>query len=215
MGNRQEFEERMAKEYPLLYADMYGDPRQTIMSFGIEVGRGWWKLIEDLSAKLEEKIRPIYEEIMAIPDTRCIQCGRKRQWHWLFYLIYSVKYFFMNRLKAFKAYPKWRKRDKSWGKRDERLKKSVWKTLYYTLFKFKWYGACKKWSPPYPKAMQVKEKFGGLRFYMNYYVEDLEDLISEAESQSYNICEKCGKPGKSREGGWIVTLCDDCYITKA
>jgi hypothetical protein len=214
METRKEFEERMLKNYPLLYADMYGDPRHTIMAFGIEVGKGWWKIIEDLSMNLEEKIRPIYEEVIADPDAHCAQCGRKRQWHWLFYLFYVVKYFFMNRWKAFKAYPQWRKRDKSWGERDKRLKRSVWKTLYGVLFKFKWYKACKKWRPSYPKAVQVKEKFGGLRFYMTYYVEEIEKLIDEAESKSYQTCERCGAPGKSREGGWILTLCDECEEKK-
>lgn len=210
MQTRKEFEAEMLKKYPLLYADMYGDPRYTIMAFGIEVNKGWWPIIDNLSVKLEEKIKPIYEEARKDPDARCVQCGRKRQWHWLFYLFYAIKYFFMNRRRAFKAYPQWRKRDKGWGKRDKRLKRSVWKTLYYTFFKFKWYKACRKWQPAYPKAMQVKEKFGGLRFYMNYYVEEIEELINEAEEKSYKTCERCGAPGKSREGGWIITLCDKC-----
>lgn len=62
------------------------------------------------------------------------------------------------------------------------------------------------------RAMQVKEKFGGLRFYMVSSTDAMEDLIEEAESQSYKTCEECGQPGKLRKGGWYVTLCDTCKM---
>ena len=55
---------------------------------------------------------------------------------------------------------------------------------------------------------QVKEKFGGLRFYINSAPDEVRALIKEAENKSYEICEVCGEPGEMRHGGWIVTLCD-------
>jgi len=55
---------------------------------------------------------------------------------------------------------------------------------------------------------QVKEKFGGLRFYINSAPDEVRALIREAENKSYEICEVCGEPGEMRHGGWIVTLCD-------
>jgi len=63
----------------------------------------------------------------------------------------------------------------------------------------------------YPKAFQVKEKFGGLRFYMTYDTDEIYDLISEAEALSLKTCEECGKPGEKRSGGWIHTHCDYCH----
>ena len=63
----------------------------------------------------------------------------------------------------------------------------------------------------YPKAFQVKEKFGGLRFYMTCGMDEISDLISEAEALSLKTCEECGKPGEERGGGWIHTLCDSCH----
>lgn len=60
------------------------------------------------------------------------------------------------------------------------------------------------------KASQVKEKFGGLRFYMTYYNEDMAKLIREAENKSYHICEECGKPGQLVKAGWYYTSCKDC-----
>ena len=63
----------------------------------------------------------------------------------------------------------------------------------------------------YPKASQVKEKFGGLRFYMTCGSDEIFDLIAEAEALSYKTCEECGKPGEERATGWIHTLCDYCH----
>ena len=60
-------------------------------------------------------------------------------------------------------------------------------------------------------AVQVKEKFGGLRFYITGAPEWIHDLINKAENKSYAVCEMCGKPGEERSTGWILTLCDECY----
>lgn len=59
------------------------------------------------------------------------------------------------------------------------------------------------------KASQVKEKFGGLRFYMRASTPEMEALIDEAETLSLKTCEECGKPGVLRSGGWLLTLCDE------
>lgn len=60
-------------------------------------------------------------------------------------------------------------------------------------------------------AQQVKEKFGGLRFY-TYGGDDITNaFISFAESMSMKICETCGQPGKQQgDRGWIHTACDPC-----
>lgn len=61
-------------------------------------------------------------------------------------------------------------------------------------------------------ALQVKEKFGGLRFYVSGAPDWIHDAIDEAENKSETICELCGKPGKTRSDlGWILTLCDGCH----
>jgi hypothetical protein len=92
---------------------------------------------------------------------------------------------------------------------------------YY--FRLKWtsyiYSQCNNvvaLNDPEPViAMQVKEKFGGLRFYTNGTSDEIHKLISEYESKSYATCEDCGKPGKSRGSGWIRTLCDECGSKRA
>ncbi|MDN5793322.1 MAG: hypothetical protein L0H22_09735 [Brevibacterium aurantiacum] len=73
-------------------------------------------------------------------------------------------------------------------------------------------------SPDY-SISQVKEKFGGLRYYASAGDVDAEtskqfyDLIREAEAKSDEICECCGQPGRlTRRGGrgWYKTLCSAC-----
>ena len=69
---------------------------------------------------------------------------------------------------------------------------------------------------PNVEAVQVKEKFGGLRFYIGPVIQDKADkvyeAISEAESESFKTCEYCGtKENVTTKGpGWIKTLCNDC-----
>lgn len=57
---------------------------------------------------------------------------------------------------------------------------------------------------------QVKEKFGGLRFYYHDVVDHPE--IDEIEERSESVCETCGAPGRGivRPGGWLVTACLTC-----
>lgn len=62
-------------------------------------------------------------------------------------------------------------------------------------------------------AVQVKEKFGGLRFYTNENNLEGEKAIDEAERKAESTCENCGSTNssvKKRGGGWIKTLCDNC-----
>lgn len=57
---------------------------------------------------------------------------------------------------------------------------------------------------------QVKEKYGGLRFYTGTYKQEWDEPIRKAESACSKTCEECGKPGKLRGTGWVYTACDDC-----
>lgn len=60
---------------------------------------------------------------------------------------------------------------------------------------------------------QIKEKFGGLRFYYDGGDEQIYGMVRMAESWASVACEECGNVGKSRGGGgeWIRTLCDIHY----
>lgn len=63
-----------------------------------------------------------------------------------------------------------------------------------------------------PYAMQVKEKFGGLRFYVSNEYHEFSHLIEAAEARSQEICEECGKPGSPKlKDGWRLTACHACF----
>lgn len=91
------------------------------------------------------------------------------------------------------------------------------------------------------EVLQVKEKFGGLRFYhggsrSGRDIKGLEALVRAAESASYHTCEDCGEDGVEKHerlevvgrggfiphtvykaavggSGWIRTLCGPCRLT--
>ena len=62
------------------------------------------------------------------------------------------------------------------------------------------------------EVVQVKQKMGGLRFYVAYASDEMLKLIGEAEERSGKVCEACGGPGKMRNvDGYYTTLCDEHF----
>ena len=55
---------------------------------------------------------------------------------------------------------------------------------------------------------QIKEKFGGLRFYYQGGDDHIDGMVTMAEVWAGQTCETCGNRGKRRDGGWVRTLCD-------
>jgi len=65
-------------------------------------------------------------------------------------------------------------------------------------------------DPDY-EVHQVKEKFGGLRYYSSLDMHpEAAVFIREAERLAAVTCENCGAAGRQRSGGWVRTLCDAC-----
>ena len=62
------------------------------------------------------------------------------------------------------------------------------------------------------QAVQVKQKFAGLRFYMNYETDIVHGAIRMAESMSYRICEDCGSTQdvKFTSSFYVQSLCKKC-----
>jgi hypothetical protein len=63
------------------------------------------------------------------------------------------------------------------------------------------------------ELFQVKEKYGGLRFYVSNENDKVSNLISCYETYSEHICEYCGEfyTAKNRSfNGWYKTLCNKC-----
>lgn len=87
-------------------------------------------------------------------------------------------------------------------------------------------------DPDY-QIVQVKEKFGTLRFYYqsnkDKLVQDImDDCVNRAEYYSQSTCEYCGSSSvrsisgkvkynttvKLREASWVKTACDECWTKK-
>lgn len=58
-------------------------------------------------------------------------------------------------------------------------------------------------------AVQVKEKFGTLRFYYDGGDSFIDGLVAMAETMSSKICMTCGKPGKLNTNGWWKSACEE------
>ena len=72
---------------------------------------------------------------------------------------------------------------------------------------------------PQVQVIQIKEKFGSLRFYIGAGAPRQFDAISFAESLSSHICEHCGqwveKSAEDPDAVWKLTLCDKCEAKRA
>ena len=72
-------------------------------------------------------------------------------------------------------------------------------------------GRWKTEKVPQVEAIQVKEKFGGLRFYYTGGSERTSELIHFVESLSYRVCETCGSTKDvTQTTGWIYSICQEC-----
>jgi len=59
---------------------------------------------------------------------------------------------------------------------------------------------------------QVKEKFGGLRFYANAMTDEMYNRVKVAEELASKTCEICGATENiGQTTGWIVTICESCF----
>ena len=81
--------------------------------------------------------------------------------------------------------------------------KGLVENLVSDLFDLEWNG----------RLYQIKEKFGGLRFYIGEGSDEIHQAIQAAEDYSYKLCEVTGKEGELRRDlGWWRVLCEEEYI---
>lgn len=68
-------------------------------------------------------------------------------------------------------------------------------------------------------VLQVKEKFGGLRYYYatthepsDSRAQAMRNAVTKYETMSFSVCEACGEPGEHHQGasGWWKTACESC-----
>lgn len=61
---------------------------------------------------------------------------------------------------------------------------------------------------PQVTVAQIKEKFGGLRFYYDGGDDHIKGMVRMAEAWADATCEDCGAPATKQTSGWIKTVCD-------
>lgn len=58
--------------------------------------------------------------------------------------------------------------------------------------------------------LQIKEKYGTLRWYANIETPEISAILDKYENMSAKTCIRCGKPATKITTGWISPYCDDC-----
>ncbi|MBO7693469.1 MAG: hypothetical protein J6T10_12635 [Methanobrevibacter sp.] len=65
------------------------------------------------------------------------------------------------------------------------------------------------------RILEIKEKYGGLRWYDAWSTDKiLNEIIPKYKQLSYKTCINCGKPAKYISKGWISPYCEDCVKDK-
>ena len=218
---KQELDDKLVKDFPLLYGDRHGDMRKTCMVWGFSCSDGWEPLIRELSSKLEPMIAAFYKEHKK--TLGCINCYCSVEDHLGCLTNSPGKCLTVRKVStkhityyAHNYYgKKWLEKVKAFGRQlvGKIIQGINWilESFFYKLQRCH----CEKYSPNIPRASQVKEKFGTLRFYMSGYLDGMDEHISEACRKSAVTCEYCGATGALRsDGGWLTTLCDKCAVDK-
>jgi hypothetical protein len=228
----KELDNKLVKEFPFLYADRQAPMTQTLMCWGFSCGDGWYKIIYELSHNIEELIR---EWVNNNPDGDCI-CGCPKMAHpgtneciSTYEVPFLIKIFpvtvpslrenLINKnfnSKKHAIIDWWRVFTKYYRHRiRSAINRYILMPLYrYRILVKKDSCRCSEYQLNHPRATQVKEKFGTLRFYMSSYFDEFFNFIDEAEKKSAMTCEQCGEPGTldNSTNYWISTECKKCRI---
>jgi hypothetical protein len=224
---------KLVKEFPLLYSEAHLPPEKSNMCFGFQCGDGWYKLLYDLSNKLEPLIR---EWISNNINADC-ECGCARSSHSLDRSCLNVFEgpYKLNKQYGYTVPQLWKNLTVRYPNNKKLAIKDWWRSfrsmlrhhifgridkyILLPLFHKGWLVkhtpcSCQQYKLDHPRAQCVKEKFGTLRFYMSSHLDEFEEHIREAEHLSSVTCESCGEAGTlgERTSYWLSTECYECRI---
>ena len=184
---KKELDDLLCSKYPKIFRDRNAPMNETCMCWGFDCGDGWFNIIDQLCGSIQRHI-----------DQRSENNKRNQQY------IDMVNAAKAGDLTLFDEYYNHHSYNKEWldTRRDQILSEEIaeWRMP--------------KEEVPQVVAVQVKEKFGTLRFYYNGGDEYISGLEHMADAMSAVTCEECGSPGVLRNGGWIRTLCENHNVAK-
>lgn len=189
---KKELQEQLFQKYPKIFRQKDLPMTQTAMCWGIECGDGWYMLIDELCKCLQfDTDNNNFKSIIKNKFYRKLMPIVKK----LIDIIPSP----LNMETFDYKYPKISKFQ------------SILRIKYYKIYSKLEKIRVESNEYPQVEATQVKEKYGGLRFYTGTTTPKQKGMISLAESLSYKICENCGSTKNvTQTEGWIKTLCEDC-----
>lgn len=161
---RKDLDEKLCNDYPEIFKERKGNPRETAMCWGFECGDGWYPLLDFLCSSIMNSVRSAQHKVDFYKKTLTEDQSQWNDWQ-------KESYTPEKLLEAEKAL--------------EEAKANI------------------------PAAIQVKEKFGGLRFYVTGGTDKHYEMISMVEAMSYRVCEECGSmmDTTTYTMNWHSTLC--------
>jgi hypothetical protein len=187
----QELDDRLCQKYPKIFVNRYGDMKTTAMCWGFDCDDGWYNIIDLLCSNLQwntdhnNKDYVIENKLLRNFISLLQNLSYKIPCHYNLKHKKQINPLTIIRRSLLGLIHEWRSKQKF---------------IYIE-------------SNRYPQiiAAQIKEKFGGLRFYVEGASDQQYAVISFVESLSYHVCEKCGTMKNiGRTKGWIKTLCKGC-----
>ena len=178
---KRELDEALVAKYPKIFKYRHAPMTHTAMCWGFDCGDGWYNIVDVLCSNIQHHVD--HKRKLRAKALRFNRALKRA-------LAGDVRPLQMHFTFSDKPEP-----DKFGIEyADKAIEKAEYKEVPPHM--------------PHITASQVKEKFGGLRFYYDGGDEYIQGAVSMAERMSYSICEECGNLGKSRSGGWVRTLCD-------
>jgi hypothetical protein len=178
---KKELDEQLCKKYPKIFRDRHANMQVTCMCWGFECGDGWYNILDQLCERIQGHIDSSRNDrARALKYNRKLERAIRNN---------KVEEFLRDEFKFLK--PEFIEKKIIESSNTPPAFRDVPEKLYQVV------------------AVQVKEKFGTLRFYTNHEDDYISGLISMACSMSSVTCEVCGNPGKSNDDGWIYTRCKD------
>lgn len=189
---------KLLKRFPFMYRGFYKSMKETCMCWGFDHSDGWYDIIWMLSLAIENELG--FSRWTKIKQLFLERFSKK--WNNLIYTISppNTDDFIAKFFKHIQPV------DKSFGGDGSKAVKWMKRTSGFKHFIY--------FPPMLFEVVQVKEKYGTLRYYTRGYIgekassERLDGFIEVAERATEQTCEICGDHGKLHTGGWYYVACE-------